>query len=286
MNTMMWNHPATQTSVQKLTSWGVEFLESGTGALACGEVGDGRLMEPDQIIQEVERRFLALRSRPDALRVLVTSGGTKEPIDGVRLISNFSSGKTGVAIAEYFVRSGHAVTLLRATDSAPTALVGSKSYTTFADLERLLRTELAESYDVIIHAAAVSDYAVDSIASPNGEVLPREGKVSSQGGLTIWLKENPKLLDQFRAWTKNPKIKIVAFKLTSGSDEAQRMDAVKAVFERAHPDWVVQNELAEITETQHPAMIYSATDLEGPIKTNTKQELAQALEMAIAGSER
>lgn len=286
MNTMMWNHPATQTSVQKLTSWGVEFLESGSGALACGEVGDGRLMEPDQIIQEVERRFLALRSRPDALRVLVTSGGTKEPIDGVRSISNFSSGKTGVAIAEYFVRSGHVVTLLRATDSVSTGLVNSKSFTTFADLELLLRTELAESYDVMIHAAAVSDYSVDSIASANGEVLSRQGKVRSQGGLTIWLKENAKLLDQFRAWTRNPNIKIVAFKLTSGADDAQRMDAVKAVFERAHPDWVVQNDLTEISETQHPAMIYSATDLEGPIKTNTKQELAQALEMAIAGSER
>ena len=283
MNTMMWNHAATQSSVEKLQSWGVEFLESGSGALACGEFGDGRLMEPDQIIQEVERRLLALRSRPDSLRVLVTSGGTKEPIDGVRSIANFSSGRTGVAIAEYFARSGHSVTLLRASDSASTALVDSKPYTTFVDLERLLRTELAEEYDVVIHAAAVSDYSVDSIASANGEVLPREGKVSSQGGLTIWLKENPKLLDQFRAWTKNPKIKIVAFKLTSGADEAQRMDAVKAVFERAHPDWVVQNDLTEISETQHPAMIYSASDLEGPIKTNTKQELAEALEAAISG---
>jgi hypothetical protein len=64
------------------------------------------------------------------------------------------------------------------------------------------------------------------------------------------------------------------------------MDAVKAVFERAHPDWVVQNDLTEISETQHPAMIYSASDLEGPIKTNTKQELVEALEEAIAGSER
>jgi phosphopantothenoylcysteine decarboxylase/phosphopantothenate--cysteine ligase len=283
MNTMMWNHAATQSSVEKLQSWGVEFLESGSGALACGEFGDGRLMEPDQIIQEVERRLLALRSRPDSLRVLVTSGGTKEPIDGVRSIANFSSGRTGVAIAEYFARSGHSVTLLRASDSASTALVDSKPYTTFVDLERLLRTELAEEYDVVIHAAAVSDYSVDSIASANGEVLSREGKVTSQDGLTIWLKENPKLLDQFRAWSKNPNIKIVAFKLTNRANESQRMDAVKAVFERAHPEWVVQNDLTEISETQHPAMIYSASDLEGPIKTNTKQELAEALEAAISG---
>lgn len=281
MNDKMWHHPATQNSVAKLSGWGLEFLESGSGALACGEVGDGRLMEPDEIISAVERRFLSLRINSNSLRVLVTSGGTKEPIDGVRSISNFSSGNTGVTIAEHFARRGHAVTLLRASDSASSALVPWKQYTTFNDLADLLKSELAQAYDVVIHAAAVSDYSVASLTSAGGEVLSQSGKVSSDGGLTIWLKENPKLLDNLRSWSSNPDMKLISFKLTNGSSEEDRKRNVQALMERTNPDWVVQNDLTEISDSQHLAQIFSATDIEHPIKVSTKQELAEALESEL-----
>src|SRR5205085_1081847 len=111
MNPAMWQHPATAASVAKLTEWGVRWVRGTEGRTACGEVGEGRLAEPDEIVAAIESA-LARPSR--VLRVLVTSGGTTEPIDGVRVLANASTGETGALIATQFARHGHAVTLLRA----------------------------------------------------------------------------------------------------------------------------------------------------------------------------
>jgi phosphopantothenoylcysteine decarboxylase/phosphopantothenate--cysteine ligase len=115
MNPEMWSHPATQESIARLGQWGVRFIAVGEGRTACGEVGEGRLAEPPEIVAAIE----AALARPlRRLKVLITSGGTSEPIDGVRVLTNTSTGRTGVGIAANLARNGHEVVLLRSRASA------------------------------------------------------------------------------------------------------------------------------------------------------------------------
>ena len=97
MNTAMYEHPTTQSSLRKLSAMGIEILETGTGDLACGEIGAGRLMEPEQIFAAVQQKLKA--KSKERKKILVTSGGTSEALDDVRVITNKSTGATGAAIA-------------------------------------------------------------------------------------------------------------------------------------------------------------------------------------------
>lgn len=251
MNVKMIQHPATLASIEKLRAWGVDFINADRGRLACGETGEGRLAEPDEIFKNIESRLRQksqARESSKSLRVLVTSGGTREPIDGVRELANISTGRTGATIADRFTREGHSVTLLRARGSATPSAAGLRSleFTTFDNLERELERELStQDYDVIIHAAAVSDYSVDAIKS-NGRAVDRERKIESDDGLILRLKRNPKLIDRIRGYSRNPSLQVVAFKLTHTPDPRERLDAVIKLAQRARPDWIIQNDMSEI----------------------------------------
>ena len=115
MNTKMFNHPATKDSMNKLASWGVKILPTDIGYLACGDVGEGKLLDTDLIYAEIISSLSAISKNGKS--VLVTYGGTSESLDGVRTISNISTGKTGAAIAEQLAACGHKVTVLRSANS-------------------------------------------------------------------------------------------------------------------------------------------------------------------------
>lgn len=156
MNTRMWEHPATRANVEVLRSRGVDVLGPAAGELAEGEVGEGRMVEPEEIAARVEE--LLGRGGPlHGRRVLVSAGGTREPLDAVRYVGNRSSGRMGVALAEEARRRGAEVTLLAANLAVPPpAGVTVVETPTSADLEReaLARADA----DVVVMAAAVSDY--------------------------------------------------------------------------------------------------------------------------------
>ena len=117
MNTQMYNHPSTKNSMKTLSDWGVKILPTTEGYLACGDIGKGKLLEPDEIYERIIISLSVKENVNKTLKVLVTSGGTKESIDGVRFISNLSSGRTGSIIADYFSRRDHNVTSLHAKDA-------------------------------------------------------------------------------------------------------------------------------------------------------------------------
>ena len=281
MNASMPQHPATQASIEKLESWGVEFLGSGTGRLACGEVGEGRLLEPNDLFARIEERFAPV-TKP--LSVLITSGGTREPIDGVRSITNSSSGRTGSAIADAFSRRGHQVTFLGSKfsvqPSEPTE--ASLAFESFSDLEAALTNQLKENkFDAVVHAAAVSDYRVAEIQTSHGTATVNGiGKIESSDELTLKLVRTPKLIDQLRSIARNKKIAIVAFKLTNTLDNTAREKAVEKLQHQAAPDILVHNDLHEIEENTHRATIFSGL-LKRPAVTMTKSELARELEFLI-----
>jgi len=157
MNPRMWSHPATRANAETLQARGVGLVGPDEGETAEGELGVGRMAEPEEILRAV-RDVLAGNSPLRGKRVLVSAGGTREPVDAVRFVGNRSSGRMGVAIAAEAHRRGAEVTLLAANLAVP-APAGVELVETpaAADLEREALARAAEA-DVVVMAAAVADY--------------------------------------------------------------------------------------------------------------------------------
>jgi phosphopantothenoylcysteine decarboxylase/phosphopantothenate--cysteine ligase len=156
MNTRMWAHPATQANAELLLARGVAFAGPEHGELAEGEVGLGRMAEPEAILRAC-REALARSTELAGRRVLVTAGGTREPLDPVRFLGNRSSGRMGVELAAEAARRGADVTLLAANLAVPApAGVEIVAAPTAAELAR--ETLARADADVVVMAAAVADY--------------------------------------------------------------------------------------------------------------------------------
>ena len=161
MNTNMWEHPATQRNVLFLRERGVFVVEPGAGELACGDYGSGRRADPDSIVAEVKLRLQVQRKRDlRGTRVLITAGGTREPIDAVRFIGNRSSGKMGFALARAAFDRGAHVELIQANVDMP-AVPGvlQVEASTAAEMHAQVMRRLPD-IDILIMAAAVADYRV------------------------------------------------------------------------------------------------------------------------------
>lgn len=164
MDLDMWLHPATQDAVTKLQSYGNAILEPGTGDLASGLEGKGRMAEPEEIFNAIQTHFgksLKLFGK----KAMVTAGPTYENLDPVRFIGNYSSGKMGFAIAEELAEMGAEVTLI----SGPTHLHTRRpeiklQHIVSADDMLSACTELSPSQDIVVMAAAVADYRPENIA--------------------------------------------------------------------------------------------------------------------------
>lgn len=173
MNVRMWEHPATQTNVAVLRARGVELVGPVEGELAEGETGIGRMAEPEEIAARVEALLASTNEGSlHGTRVLVSAGGTREPLDAVRFVGNRSSGRMGAAIAEEARRRGAEVTLLAANLAVPVPSGVTVIQTpTAADLEReaLARADA----DLIVMTAAVADYRP---TAPSASKRPKDGR--------------------------------------------------------------------------------------------------------------
>lgn len=170
MNREMWAHPATQRNVAQLRADGAVVLEVGVGEQACGEIGDGRMLEPDELLYDVSRLF-----RPKVLagqQVVVSAGPTFEAIDPVRGLTNLSSGKMGFAIARAAHEAGASVTLVAGPVSLPTPRgVERINVRSALDMQRALNA-LTQTATVFISAAAVADWRP---ASTTDEKIKKDG---------------------------------------------------------------------------------------------------------------
>ncbi len=162
MHTEMWEHPAVQDNLALLRARGVHVVEPEEGRLAGGDVGAGRLADPATIVAAVDELFAA--GAPLAgTSVLVTAGGTREPIDPVRFIGNRSSGKQGHAIAEEAAARGARVTLVTTTSLSVPASIERVPVATANEMHRVV-AERARSADVVVMAAAVADFTPIQVA--------------------------------------------------------------------------------------------------------------------------
>jgi phosphopantothenoylcysteine decarboxylase/phosphopantothenate--cysteine ligase len=184
MNVNMWEHPATQANLAILRRRGVTIVEPGSGYLACGMIGAGRLADPEQIVAATLER-LGIAQDLAGETVLITAGPTHEPIDPVRYLGNRSSGKMGYALAEAALRRGAKVVLV----SGPTALQPpSAAETIFVETAQQMRTAVLDRWEqasFIIMTAAVADYHVKNV-SPE--------KIKRKAALELQLEPNPDVL--------------------------------------------------------------------------------------------
>src|SRR5436305_1453070 len=158
MNPRMWSHPATRANAEALRARGVVLVGPDEGETAEGELGVGRMAEPDEILRAATSLLFASNSLLQGKTVLVSAGGTREPLDAVRFVGNRSSGRMGVALAAEAKRRGAHVTLLASNLSVPTPVgVDVVETPTAADLEREALARGPEA-DVVVMAAAVADY--------------------------------------------------------------------------------------------------------------------------------
>ncbi len=183
MHTEMWEHQAVQDNLATLRRRGVHVVEPDEGRLAGGDLGKGRLATPERIVAEVER---VLSGGPMAgLHVVVSAGGTREPIDAVRVIANRSSGKQGYAVAAEALARGARVTLVTTVDLAVPPGATVRQVETAAEMQAAL-DELAPTADVVVMAAAVADFRPVSAAS---------GKIKKDAGVPeIVLEPTPDIL--------------------------------------------------------------------------------------------
>lgn len=161
MHTEMWEHPAVVDNIATLRSRHVHIVEPESGRLAGGDVGAGRLASPESIVAAVER--LLSPGDLDGLNVVISAGGTREPIDSVRVIANRSSGKQGYAIAEEAFARGANVTLVSTADRATPHGVAVVRVETAAQMQAAMN-DLAPSADVVIMSAAVADFRPVAVA--------------------------------------------------------------------------------------------------------------------------
>lgn len=286
MNTSMYLHPVTQKSIKALREMGISILETASGVLACGEVGWGRLLEPDLIVEEVKKSLhsplprekpLDIGKKSENQKILITSGGTEEAIDSVRSITNKSTGATGAFLADHFSQLGFDVVYLHAKSAhLPTSDVRRVSFVSFNDLQTEMWKLLEnESFTSVIHAAAVSDFSLEKSAL---------GKISSEQNLTLSLKKNPKLVNEIKKISKNKEVRLVGFKMTAQLGLSDQQAAVEKLFAGSHAEIIVHNDVSEFKEGKHPYHLYTTTSGKDSIFCQNKSELAQILSQKLLGA--
>jgi phosphopantothenoylcysteine decarboxylase/phosphopantothenate--cysteine ligase len=196
MNREMWAHPATVRNVAQLIADGATVLGPGSGDQACGEFGDGRMLEPDELLAEViaffQPKLLAGR------RVLVTAGPTFEPIDPVRGLSNRSSGKMGFAVARAAAEAGADVTLVAGPVALATPRRVRRIDVITAEQMHAATLAAAPESDVFVATAAVADWRVADVATAKIK------KLAGQGVPSFALVENPDILASVAALARAP----------------------------------------------------------------------------------
>ncbi len=236
MNVRMWNHPATQRNVAQLKADGVLFVGPNDGEMACGEYGPGRMAEPDEIADAIEKALaLPFDGALAGVKALVTAGPTHEALDPVRFIANRSSGKQGYAIARALAEAGAETTLV----SGPVAVAAParvKLIKVQSAREMLAACESALPVDVAVCTAAVADWRPEVAA--NSKIKKAEGDAAP----SLNLVPNPDILATLSRGARRPSL-VIGF--AAETDDV--LAHAKAKLVKKGCDWIVANDVGPST---------------------------------------
>lgn len=267
MNTFMWHNQATQRNVTQLTQDGAIFLGPDSGEQACGDIGSGRMLEPEDIIELLQGAFSPRLL--DRCRVLITAGPTYEPIDPVRGITNLSSGKQGFAIAKAAALAGAEVTLIAGKcDLKTPAGVKRIDVTTALEMYDAVMQEVTQ-HEIFISVAAVADWRV---ANASDHKIKKE----FAGAPDLQFEENPDILASVAALENAPY--CVGF----AAETDNLIDNARAKLYRKNVPLIVANLVSDAMNQDTNAVVFVERDAATPLAKATKEHIAQALIAKIA----
>ena len=233
MNVNMWKNPITQENIEKLRKLKYEFIDPEYGELACGYKGIGRLAKLSNIIDKIG---IIIETRNDlkGKKILVTAGATSEEIDPVRIITNKSSGKMGVYIAEQAFLRGADVTLIRGINSVePQYHFNDIQINSVKELFDEIKKNIGDM-DIMIHAAAVSDFAINNKFN---------NKIKSNENLHLELTPTTKIFERIKKIKSN--ILLVGFKAECNISDNVLVDRSYELLKSADADFVVANDVGK-----------------------------------------
>jgi phosphopantothenoylcysteine decarboxylase/phosphopantothenate--cysteine ligase len=278
MHTEMWEHPATRDNVALLRRRGSVVLEPATGRLTGADTGPGRLPDPEEIFAVARRvldRGAAAASRTDLAgrRVVVSAGGTREPIDPVRYISNRSSGRQGYALARAAVARGAEVTLVSANVWLPDPAGAKVVPVTTAEQMRGAVLEAARDADAVVMAAAVADFR---------PAAPRAAKIkkSDSDPEPVALVRNPDILVELTSARPRYGQVIVGFAAETGDATTSVLDHGRAKLARKGCDLLVVNEVGEskgFESARNAAVVLGADGSATEVPEGPKEALADVV---------
>jgi phosphopantothenoylcysteine decarboxylase/phosphopantothenate--cysteine ligase len=271
MNDRMYADAATQANLATLRERGVEVIEPEEGKLASrGEYGRGRLPDPELLLARVEAALPAGDRPWDGLRVLVTAGGTREPIDPVRFIGNRSSGRMGIALAAAAAKRGAEVTLIAANVALPApAGVRRIDVETTGDLARAAAAEFPQAH-VLLMAAAPADFHAAQQA---------EGKLQRTEGLDLSLEPTEDILASLSAERSQGQT-IIGFAAEASANKEEAIERARGKLERKGVDLIVFNDVSDPAigfESEHNAVTLIGAEKQIDVPIASKEEIAEAI---------
>ncbi|MBB3169882.1 bifunctional phosphopantothenoylcysteine decarboxylase/phosphopantothenate--cysteine ligase CoaBC [Simiduia aestuariiviva] len=270
MNQAMWGHGATQENLATLKARGVHIFGPASGTQACGDVGLGRMSEPDALAEALANCFQT--GVLDGLRVTITAGPTREAIDPVRYISNHSSGKMGYALAEACAEAGARVTLISGPTQLPTP-----AHVTRIDInsaQDLLAAALEQPGDIFIGAAAVADYRPQSIAQ---QKLKKQGDATDE--MTLQLVRNPDIIATMASLSNAP------FCVGFAAETENLLAYARSKLTRKKLKLVIANDVSRTDigfNSDENAVTLVTASGEETLNTRSKRQLARDLVARIA----
>jgi phosphopantothenoylcysteine decarboxylase/phosphopantothenate--cysteine ligase len=273
MHTEMWEHPAVQDNLRTLRARGVHVVPPEEGRLAGGDIGAGRLAEPSTIVAAIER----VLTEPDlaGLHLLVTAGGTREPIDPVRYISNRSSGKQGHALADIAAQRGAKVTLITTTDRPVGPGVELVRVQTAAEMEQAVLSR-SDACDVVVMAAAVADFR---------PVVAADHKIKKDAGVPAVALEPTTDILAALGDRKHPGQTVVGFAAETDDVVAN----ARGKLERKGADLIVANDVSAPGagfEHDTNAVVIVAPSSVSSVELRDKRAIAHAVLDAVLESRR
>ncbi len=265
MDEDMWNHPATKYNIERLKNYGNKILSVGNGELASGLVGEGRMAEPEFILNYIIENF-GRKKIFEGKKILITAGPTYEALDPVRFIGNHSSGKMGFALAEAFYLHGADVTVVSGPTNQQLSYSGIKNIPVVS-AEEMYKACLKEfkKTDIAIMSAAVADYKPEVVA--NQKIKKKED------GFSLKLTKTQDILFELGKQKKKNQF-LVGFALETNNEEANALDKLK----RKNTDCIVLNSLNDSKagfgyDTNKISILYKDGTIY-PFDLKTKKEVA------------
>ncbi len=267
MHTEMWEHPSVQDNIELLRRRGVVVVDPQSGRLAGGDIGTGRLADVDTILSAIDATLTGRRRDLEGLSVVVTAGGTREPIDAVRVLANRSSGKQGYAIAEAATARGASVTLVSTVDRPSVPGVRVVSVETAEQMLNAMK-EHAPTADVVVMAAAVADFR---------PVAPAEGKIKKDSGVPqIVLEPTPDILAMLGS-AKPAGQTLVGFAAETNNLE----ENARGKLQRKNLDLIVANDVSAegvgFSHDTNAVIILDAHGSQGGVSLSSKHTVAHAV---------